>query len=71
MYTVRLYLADKNYVGTERSIKLAQRTAAQLALDDCRSLPLTNNYDQDISQINGKRLNTELLGILKSDCIIS
>jgi hypothetical protein len=70
MYTVRLYLADKNYVGTERSIKLAQRTAAQLALDDCRSLPLTNNYDQDISQINGKRLNTELLGILKSDCII-
>jgi hypothetical protein len=50
MYTVRLRLADKNYVGTERSIKLAQRTAAQLALDDCRSLPLTN---QDISQLNG------------------
>ncbi len=65
MYTVRLYLADKNYVGTERSIKLAQRTAAQLALDDCRSLPLTNNYDQDISQINGKRLNTELRTVRK------
>jgi len=65
MYTVRLNLADKTYVGTERSIKLAQCTAAQLALDDCRSLPLTNTYDQDISQINGKLLNT------KFDCTIS
>jgi dsRNA-specific ribonuclease len=45
MYTVRLHLAEKNYVGTDRSIKLAQRTAAQLALDDCRSLPLTTNMN--------------------------
>jgi len=52
MYTVRLYLADKNYVATERNLKLAQRTAAQLALDDCRRLSLPNNYDQDISQLN-------------------
>jgi hypothetical protein len=54
MYTVRLHLGDKDYVGTERSIELAQRTAAQLALVDRRSLPSINNYDQDMSQINGK-----------------
>ncbi|CAF0856991.1 unnamed protein product [Adineta steineri] len=41
MYTVRLHLGDKDYVGTERSIKLAQRAAAQSALND-----------HDISQIN-------------------
>jgi hypothetical protein len=54
MYTVRLHLAEKNYVGTDRSIKLAQRTAAQLALDDCRSLPLTTN-------MNGKSLFFSLI----------
>ncbi len=54
MYTVRLHLGNKEYVGTERSIKLAQHAAAQVALNDHRSLSLTNNYDQDISQINGK-----------------
>ncbi|CAF2403176.1 unnamed protein product [Rotaria sp. Silwood2] len=54
IYTVRLYVGDKDYVGTERSIKLAQRAAAQLALDDHRNLLITNNYDQDISQTNGK-----------------
>ncbi|CAF2817939.1 unnamed protein product [Rotaria sp. Silwood2] len=52
IYTVRLYVGDKDYVGTERSIKLAQRAAAQLALDDHRNLLITNNYDQDISQTN-------------------
>ncbi|CAF4050511.1 unnamed protein product [Rotaria sordida] len=54
MYTIRLYVGDKDYVSAERSIKLAQRAAAQLALDDLRNLLITNNYDQDISQINGK-----------------
>jgi hypothetical protein len=54
MFTVRLHLAEKNYRATERSIKLAQRTAAQLALNDYENLPLTKNYDQDILQINGK-----------------
>ncbi|CAF0842721.1 unnamed protein product [Rotaria sordida] len=52
MYTIRLYVGDKDYVSAERSIKLAQRAAAQLALDDLRNLLITNNYDQDISQIN-------------------
>ena len=54
MFTVRLHLGDKDYIGSERSIKLAQRKAAQLALDDHRSLPPINSYDQDLSQINGK-----------------
>ncbi len=54
MYTVRLHLADKDYLGTERSIKLAQHTAAKLALNDFRNL--TNNYNPDISQLNGKQL---------------
>ncbi|CAF0876864.1 unnamed protein product [Rotaria sp. Silwood1] len=49
LYTIRLYVGDKDYVGTARSIKLAQRTAAQLALDDHRNLLITHNYDQDMS----------------------
>jgi hypothetical protein len=43
MYTVRLHLAEKNYLGTDRTIKLAQYAAAQSALDDYRSLPLMTN----------------------------
>ena len=35
-------------------LRLAQHAAAQVALNDHRSLSLTNNYDQDIPPINGK-----------------
>ncbi|CAF1599153.1 unnamed protein product [Adineta ricciae] len=34
MYTVRLRLGDKEYIGVDRSIKLAQRAAAFSALND-------------------------------------
>ena len=59
MYTVRLHLAEKCYTATERSIKLAQRTAAQLALNDCgKSTSTTDHSDQDLSQLNGKFCDT-------------
>lgn len=38
IFTMRLQLGDKEYVGTDRSIKLAQRAAAQLALKDHQHL---------------------------------
>jgi hypothetical protein len=53
MFTIRLHVDDRNYLATERTIKLAQRKAAQLALDDCRNLSLTKTSDEDISSING------------------
>ena len=54
MYTVRLHLGDKDYIGTERSIKLAKHVAAQLAFDDHKNLLIKNSSDQDMPQINGK-----------------
>ncbi len=33
-YTVRLHFGEKQYTGVDRSIKLAQRAAAQTALND-------------------------------------
>lgn len=54
LYTVRLYVGDKSYVGTGHSIKLAKLAAAQLALNDHRYLMFKTNYDLDTLQTNGK-----------------
>ena len=43
MYTMRLYLGEKQYTGVGGSIKLAQRVAAQLALDDHKHLVEADN----------------------------
>lgn len=42
-YTVRLHVGEKNYLATESTMKLAQLTAAQKALDDLKinSSPMT------------------------------
>ncbi|UJR20661.1 hypothetical protein I4U23_023783 [Adineta vaga] len=61
MYTVRLHLGDKDYIGTDRTLKLAQRAAAQTALDDHRNLRLINSYEQDLSQINLRQSPTAAL----------
>jgi hypothetical protein len=37
-YTVRLDLAEKHYIGTDRTMKLAQCAAARLALADQQRL---------------------------------
>ena len=43
LYTVRLRLGEKDYLGEDRSIKLAQRAAAQTALQDQeQSLPTSD-----------------------------
>lgn len=58
MFTVRLHLAEKCYTATERNIKLAQRTAAQLALNDCRNVSsMNNNTDEDLLQLNSKLID--------------
>lgn len=36
MYTIRLHVGEKNYLATESTMKLAQLTAAQMALDDLK-----------------------------------
>jgi hypothetical protein len=51
MYTVRLYLGEKQYIGVDRSIKLAQRAAAQIALDDHKHLSSTNNPNQELNSM--------------------
>lgn len=59
-YTVRLHLGEKDYVGTERSLRMAQHAAARLALDDHRSPSLTHSHEQDLPQVHGK-FNTPLV----------
>jgi dsRNA-specific ribonuclease len=51
LYTIRLFLGEKQYIGVERSIKLAQRAAAQIALDDHKHLSSINNPDQKLNSI--------------------
>jgi double-stranded RNA-binding protein Staufen len=48
IYTVRLRLGEKEYTGVDRSIKLAQRAAAQNALDEHKHLSSTDtpNHEQ-------------------------
>ncbi|CAF3213795.1 unnamed protein product [Rotaria socialis] len=63
IYTVRLHVDDKSYVGTEHSIKSAKYAAAQLALNDYHNAININNYDQDNSQINEFQSPTVTLNI--------
>ncbi|CAF1264841.1 unnamed protein product [Rotaria magnacalcarata] len=63
MYTVRLYVDDKSYVGTEHSINSAKYAAAQLALNDYHNSININNYGQDNSQINEFQSPTVTLNI--------
>ena len=48
MYTMRLRLGEKDYIGIDRSIKLAQRAAAQIALNDYQPLFPTNNANPEV-----------------------
>jgi dsRNA-specific ribonuclease len=52
MFTIRLCLGEKEYIGVDRSIKLAQRAAAQIALDDHNHRPSIDNHNQNISPSN-------------------
>ena len=45
MFTVRLYLGAKEYVGTERTMTLAQCAAAQLALEDHQGCAFGKHYN--------------------------
>ncbi|CAF5097494.1 unnamed protein product, partial [Rotaria magnacalcarata] len=49
VYSVRLRLGDKEYVGSDRSIKLAQRAAAQIALNDQTHLLSKDKSDKGIN----------------------
>ena len=49
---MRLRLGEKEYTGTDRSIKLAQRAAAQSAFDDQQSTIITAMKEQKESQKN-------------------
>jgi hypothetical protein len=40
-------LGEKDYIGVDRSIKLAQRAAAQIALNDYKPLSPINNSNHD------------------------
>ena len=44
---MRLHLGDKQYAGTGHGIKLAQRAAAQLALEDHQTLLKTDGSKSD------------------------
>ncbi|CAF1200012.1 unnamed protein product [Rotaria sordida] len=50
IYTVRLHLGEKEYVGIDRSIKSAQRAAAQIALEDHKHLLAMNHSDKVINK---------------------
>ncbi|CAF2751967.1 unnamed protein product [Rotaria sp. Silwood2] len=50
IYTVRLRLDEKEYVGIDRSIKLAQRAAAQIALEDHKHILSRNHPDKETSK---------------------
>jgi double-stranded RNA-binding protein Staufen len=60
IYTVRLRLGEKEYTGVDRSIKLAQRAAAQNALDEHKHLSSTDtpNHEQKQHQSPTVALNT-------------
>jgi hypothetical protein len=45
---MRLRLGEKDYIGVDRSIKLAQRAAAQIALNDYQPLSPTNNTNPEL-----------------------
>ncbi len=49
IYTIRLRLGDKHYIGVDRSIKLAQRAAAQIALNDHKHLLPIKNPNQEVN----------------------
>ena len=52
IYTIQLRLGDKQYTGVDRSIKLAQRAAAQNALEDQKSfLPINVPKEEDQNSI--------------------
>ncbi|CAF3567745.1 unnamed protein product [Rotaria sp. Silwood1] len=51
VYTVRLHLGEKEYIGSDRSIKLAQRAAAQIALEDHRHLLSMKHSDKETNII--------------------
>lgn len=50
-YTVQLHFGEKQYTGVDRSIKLAQRAAAQIALDDHKHLSPINNSHREQKSI--------------------
>lgn len=49
-FTVRLRFGEKEYLGTDRSIKLAQRAAAKVAVEDQKELFPPKNQRQDQPQ---------------------
>ncbi|CAF3748699.1 unnamed protein product, partial [Adineta steineri] len=60
IYTIRLRFGEKEYIGIDRSIKLAQRSAAQTALNEHKHLSTSDNLIQktNISQSPAVILNT-------------
>lgn len=51
---MQLRLGDKEYIGVNRSIKLAQRAAAQAAIDDQKLTTSCDKYNDNILERNGK-----------------
>lgn len=57
MYAVRLQLGSKSYMGTERTMALAQRAAAQNALEDQKYFSSNAHSDGEMSPSHGKILD--------------
>jgi len=66
IYTIRLHFGEKQYTGIDRSIKLAQRAAAQIALDDHKHLSSINNPNKHLN-----RMLIDLFKFKKKDSFLS